>query len=387
MKFKFILFVTLFIVSLSSTSHAQDACEDMELLERNPDLQEECDENAKLEIRKARLDLEREISAKQQPIVPTPTDASKPPAGKTEAEGVEFPSEILAYKALNNISKSLKETIKINYENTSSLIIADQTVLDAISVYRNYQTEESFLIAQYKEELEIGTEEFANLSALALPTNVIRNVVDLLALFRKDTKIQGFEISDIPEKSIAAQLSNELKSDEDTKDISVFYPSLYPPITFSGKQNIYKSVRQLYFLKTKADAKIKELSARDNTSNNEKSKLVRLKALNDQFAVFIKFLEDNAINIAKAAEIAEILDNPGKPGRLLYVDILKAGGSFKTTQNILGSNLRHAGGVIVNYKFFDDQGAIENSDVIYYDSGYMKFEERETNINPAYLGE
>lgn len=387
MKFTFILFVTLFIVSLSSTSHAQDACKDMELLERNPELKEECDENAKLQIRKTRLELEREISAKQQPIVPAPTDASKPPAGKTEATEVKFPSEILAYKALNNISKSLKETINENYDNISSLIIADQTVLDAISVYRNYQSEESFLINNYKEELGIGTEEVLNLSALALPTNVIRNVVDLLALFRKDTKIKGFDISEIPEKAIAAQLSDELKSDEDTKDISVFYPSLYPPVTFSGRQNIYKSVRQLYSLKAKADAEIKELSSRDNTSDDEKNKLVRLQALNEQFAVFIKFLEDNAVNIAKAAEIAEILDNPSKPGRLLYVDILKAGGSFKTTQNILGSNLRHAGGVIVNYKFFDTQGAIENSDVIYYDSGYMKFEERETNINPAYLSE
>ena len=355
-------FISCLLIALFAATGYPLATQAQQFNESNTATEEQLKKQlAELELRKAILEAERSILNNSLPKV---TEASKPLEGTTTISGsttqagnTTFESQVLAYQALREIVKALAADLS-EVRGVSSIVILDENTLKNLTAYQYYTYLYRNLLQAYKDESQ--RESIPNLSALEVPTTLLRSVADFLALFRTDTTINNFQIT-LPPSSLAVQLARQLRSTT-SRPISVLYPQWYAQ-DFSV---IQEQLQELFKAKKEAEASLKNSSK--ELRDQKQERLNQLQKKFDEFIAYVSTLENITI-LSKGAKIANTLLKDGS--HVLFLT-LEAGGSNRTTRNLFsGTRTRHSGGVILNYALFNPQGETITSNTLYYHTGYI----------------
>jgi hypothetical protein len=135
-------------------------------------------------------------------------------------------------------------------------------------------------------------------TAFAAGTNLLKSFIDLAALFRTDTKIQGNAFT-VDESAFVAELFRALKNDYGAANINLFYPEVFPPRIKTASETV-TIIGDLYIYKAEADRVIKKKNAQKETLakqlielSTKKSKLEEEQALLKKLNERLKNLEAN----------------------------------------------------------------------------------------------
>jgi tetratricopeptide (TPR) repeat protein len=357
------------------------------------------DQNEKLRKEKERADLEK---AKAQ----AERDALEARLPKTEAKALEgkitidtdvvIESQIMAHKSMLGIAEEISKEIKEAESNLKRVIIYNERDINVLAHYQAIKSQIEFLKKRYDQLLPKPEVEMKlGIPALLAPevgTTLIKSVIDLISLFRTDTDIKGKPVT-IEEVALVSEVTRKVK--DQYRDIEIVYPMVYLPGLLStgiaGAPEILKNIFVVSDLKAKADQFILEVQSKEDQKQDAatKSKVLQLKALNEQFEKLASYLtttdEKTGINGLTVLLKAEVLStNINKEGSsILYLKILNAGGNNKITRNLFtGSKLYHSGGSIVSYILFDKSGMIKASGTLYNDLGYTKADKISNNFKP-----
>jgi hypothetical protein len=216
----------------------------------------------------------------------------------------------------------------------------------------------------------------------ALAVTAAKTLVDLVALFRTDTAITGVEVT-LDDTALAASVAHSLGG-------VVFYPQIQP-LDFSShaaftKSEVVAVLDGLHKARQEAEAAVKRATealeadddeARKTAADLLKEPLTKADALYQPFRDALFKADDTGANalgrLLRAEILASRLEENGS--HLLYLKVVKAGGSNRITRNLFtGSKLWHSGGAIVTYLLFRPDGAIAASGTLYRHSGYKRFE-------------
>lgn len=112
-------------------------------------------------------------------------------------------------------------------------------------------------------------------TAFAAGTNLLKSFVDLAALFRTDTKIDGKAVT-IEEAALVAEIFRSLKNDYGKEEINLYYPEVFhprvPPSSTDNNARMYSTtvttIGTLFIAKKEADRIIKAL-------NTEKAEILK----------------------------------------------------------------------------------------------------------------
>jgi len=354
------------------------------------------EEERRLLEEKRLIELQRDIElakkairdAQPQPTAtPTPTPASTPPApsstplsGEATLENVRLESEMVAYKALSEaaarISGEIKDKAvrnvadeaddqKIIVTSAKNIAIYDAQVVKDWRFYRALRPAfEGHIIdikGQYKALLCQDARIRADVSALfikthctphgpgrsamlavagvqtafAAGTNLVKSFVDLAALFRSDTKIQGLAFT-VDESAFVAELFRALKNDYGKNEINLYYPEVFPP-RLDESSNTVTLIGDLYLYKTEADEVIKrkntqkeELEKKLKEFNAKKGKLEEelgpLKKMHERLTL----LQAN-LNQVKDSEVRRKIRSEMRLIRVKLAELLKPDTTFNQT--------------------------------------------------------
>lgn len=210
--------------------------------------------------------------------------------------------------------------------------------------------------------------------AVSAAGSVVRSLLDIASLFRRDVAIQGRELS-IPDMALVLEIANKLANKSADKRAKVFVPELFPldvASTVSWKQIASKlddaresaaAARHRVDAMPEGDARVSQQKRLDDTAaafaGLEKSVL----APDDQAK------RDELPLLFRGAAIAQVL---GDGGRVLYAKVLRAGGNVTTeTSRLHGSEVTYGGGVIASFAILDRDGSIIAADTV------MEYRERD----------
>jgi len=206
------------------------------------------EEELKLKEEKRLLELRRDIEqAKKairdaQPQPPTPS--ATPLAGDTTLDqNVKLEAEMVSDKAMSAAAKDISKEIRARVAKATTISVYDaQTVKD----WRFYQALSPALQGQVKDikeqyqqllDLSVTVRADQNVresftgaadisSAFGAGTTLLKSFVDLTALFRTDTKIEGKSVT-IDKSALVGELFRALKNDYAA--ITLYYPEVFPP--------------------------------------------------------------------------------------------------------------------------------------------------------------
>lgn len=136
-------------------------------------------------------------------------------------------------------------------------------------------------------------------SAFAAGTSVLKSFIDLVALFRTDTKIEGRSVT-IDETALVAETFRALKNDygAERDRLTLYYPEMLPPRLVSGtkESETLTIVGELYLFKAEADKIIKSKNdERERKLNSIKEKVPardKLKAELEQVNELLRKIEN-----------------------------------------------------------------------------------------------
>lgn len=305
----------IFFLLLSFTSMVARAQEATPLPTPTPS-----EEERRLLEEKRLTELQRDIElakkairdAQPQPsATPTPTPAPTPPAptatplaGDTTLENVRLEAEMVSYKALSEAAALISDEIKkkaVRVEpdeakkqttttNAKNIAIYDAQIIkdwrfyralrpafrgQIVDIKRQYKAllcedprikadvNPVFLkdyCAPHDPNLDVMTAVAGVQTAFAAGTNLVKSFVDLAALFRTDTKIQGLAFT-IDESAFVAELFRALKNDYGADSINLYYPEVFPPRLNESSETV-TIIGDLYLYKTEADETIKRKNAK-----------------------------------------------------------------------------------------------------------------------------
>ncbi|HEV7858991.1 MAG TPA: hypothetical protein VGO91_10280, partial [Pyrinomonadaceae bacterium] len=99
-------------------------------------------------------------------------------------------------------------------------------------------------------------------SAFAAGTTFLKSFIDLAALFRTDTKIEGRSVT-IDESALVAEFFRALKNEYGPSNVNLYYPEVFPPRLdpSEGKSPTVTIIGELYIFKAEADRIIKAKNA------------------------------------------------------------------------------------------------------------------------------
>jgi hypothetical protein len=204
--------------------------------------------------------------AQPQPKEP-PAPTATPLAGDaTLSEGVRLETEIVSYNSVSRAAEEIAATIisRLTLKATDSdnkphhaesdkptlpplqnIAIYDAQVVKDWRFYKAlypaFEGQVRDLINQYIDALPkkesaqkfplnrpmrelMKTADVAG--ALATGTNILKSAIDLLALFRTDTKIEGKQVT-VNQNALVAELLGALKRND--RSLSLYYPGMFPP--------------------------------------------------------------------------------------------------------------------------------------------------------------
>lgn len=234
------------------------------------------EEELKLQKEKALLELQRDIELAKKAIrdaQPQPAAAPSPTttalAGDTTLTDVRLETDIVAYKAMSEAAQIIGQELKTRIEAKLPAPITEKTIR-TIAIYdsqivkdwRFYQAlapafdgQVQVLLKEYGKHLcalpDVKNKEafcskddkardvsadksvpqlIGNTipTAFAAGTNLLKSFVDLVALFRTDTKIEGKALT-VDESALVAELFRSLKNEYGASQVNLYYPEVFPP--------------------------------------------------------------------------------------------------------------------------------------------------------------
>jgi len=271
--------------------------------------------------------------------------------------------------------------------NATNIVFYDAEVMTAIQNYRAVMLQ----LKQLKDTFASLSKGPKGVPLTLLPeaaTGMLKSFIDVAALFRTDTVIQGKTVS-IEEVALVSQLARSLKGIK--RDLNVFYPKIYPPqLLAEAPPDIINTANELNIERLFAEDTVRRFEGLDEEKKKDspyKDAIPMLKGLIDQCnkltsSLFKASGENGAnplISLIKAEKIIKILGEPAS--YVLYVKVLKAAGSNKTKRNLFtGTRLYHSGGSIISYALFDNQGAVKIANTLYNYDGYLQIKSKNGNL-------
>lgn len=302
-----------------------------------------------------------------------PTSAITPPEGKTEVdEKVLIEAQILAYRMLDTAATAIANVV--TPKAGAAIVIHNSTDLAAVGAYRAFAGQMDVLAKQYAT-IAPGPAPVPQAAAIAGAgivgvTAAVKTVIDLVALFRTDRKIQGVVV-DITDLALVSEVAGKLAANKK----KVYVTELFPlEIQTEHGATVQGHLDRVRDAAVAAKLRVDALSA-----GTDKDKAgARLNELDKIRAAFDDLLTRVAGEgtgpvlgvLIRGAAVETFL----KKGNVLYLKVLKAGGTNETKKNIFGSSkeVQHSGGVIVNYVLFDTDGSVLLSSTVNAYSGEMK---------------
>ena len=242
------------------------------------------EEEQRLQDEKRLLDLKKEIEEDKKAIRDAqPTSAATPLSGDTTlSEGVRLETEIVSYKAMAKAAKLIAAEIKSKRSDAQNIAIYDGQV---IKDWRFYQTQspafkgfvndlrqryidlfcadpdtDPRILKVYCGATAVAARAEMPLSeaagAFAAGSTLVKSFIDLAALFRTDTKIEGNSVT-IEQSALNAEVLRRLRDEyKTTKDFNLYIPGMFPPRKSSNSSTITQ-IGELFLFKKEADQLIK----------------------------------------------------------------------------------------------------------------------------------
>ncbi len=371
------------------------------------------------------------------PVAPAIGQQEPPPKGtisteeKTE-EQLSMESMALSYKALTGIAEEISWQIACEGGNIQNLVIYNQGDFDSLLQYQTFMLQTKALLTGYQSlfpslaasELA-GPQEPGKRGALAESSGPIATSLSSIVsgvnwgsllfgagvnIYRTDTVLKRGNVK-ISEVSFVALLANELKKRKPGMKV------LYEHVSLSWAQQTVLEDQALAKLAEAAASPGRDknfanrpladfLSQPPRETDSVVNRLTRLNAYNalatleigenkgrEERIKILKTLNGQADGLAsimkadekgvsplsmivKAENLSHLVDTPNTG--VLYLELLRAGGTDRTTTSLLrGSKLRYSGGAVAQYILFDAKGAIILSDTVYRHTGFSKLEQPE----------
>jgi len=239
----------------------------------------------------------------EEPAPPAPS--ATPLAGDTTLENVKLEPEMVSYRAMSDAADVISKEIQQKKPGAQNIAIYDAQVVRDWRYYKAlfpaFQSQTNDLRNRYKTGLCNIAKEFpdkkfvsdryialnncpgvpqpAGISAagiqtaFAAGTNLLKSFIDLTALFRTETKIQGVSFT-VEESALVAELFRALRNQYGTGDdkVRLYYPEVFPPRLSSDPQNpdpssIVVIIGSLFLDKAEADDAIAKMSAEIDALN------------------------------------------------------------------------------------------------------------------------
>ena len=307
---------------------------------------------------------DRATAEKNRILNALPQPTATPLTGQATVTNFTFENEILAYRSISHATDLMKNNITV--ASDSPLIIYNDGDIRALETYAATLSQIRAYNRAYKDTKMPGTAEAATSLLLApqVASTFLRSVVDLVSLFRTDTKIEGLTIT-LDEEAVLARVANGLSS-----KFKVYRPSLLLPNTLGVKDDklasdLLAGIYALQFNRTLAQS-----YATNKTVDNSTKEI--LNALNTEVGKFLTALTtDDATKrnplaaLFRAERLLTLFASQPEP-YVLYLKYVKAGGSRITKTNLWkGSKLSETGGAAFAYTIFNVKGAVSKSGFCY----------------------
>lgn len=318
-----------------------------------------------------------------------PVPEAKALEGKTTIDDkMAIESYTLAYESLAKIAHKVATAVKakspkkifIHSEKDIAYLLELRTFMAQIEVIR-----QAFKTATPPSQAIRAMVVGSVIGAGTLAVTAVKTLIDLIALFRTDTEIKSVEIT-LDDVALVASVANQLGP-----GIEVYDPQILPlglSSSVFANSAVIKNLDDLYMarqstqqavatavaaladpdpavLKAQADALEEPLTKAEALFQTFHDALLKVEEASGTSAL-AKFLRAEVL----AAQLRE------QDSYLLYLKIVKAGGSNRVTQNrFSGSKVTHSGGAIVTYILFHPDGLISASDTFHSHSGFRSFED------------
>lgn len=291
-------------------------------------------------------------------------------------------TETLAHKSLavvaKNISKEVRAARPAVPDGTSKpkIFIYNETDIGALTAFRAYTGQMKVLGQQFDDIAQTGPAPLIGVAAIPLVTATLKSVVDLVALFRTDTDIKGVTVS-LDELALASEVAGSL-SDTHAVYISKLYPlEAVPATTLAGAQ-VQARLADVRRKATAAEVRVNAMPPGDDTAKKvekeakaaQQARLTELRAVLNAYEAALSKPAEQGVSTLGTLIRGETLEALMKDGSILYLKVLKAGGSNRVTRSLWSTKLTHSGGAIVNFVLFNSDGSVAKASMVSDYSGY-----------------
>lgn len=271
----------------------------------------------------------------QEPAPPAPT--ATPLAGDTTLENVKLEPEMVSYNAVSAAADAISREINTKRPNAVNIAIYDAQVVrdwrfykalspafraqvndlserygDVLCAIANQYPGDNFVSAAFIANHSCSgskhtfTTSVAGLqAAFAAGTNLLKSFVDLTALFRTETKIQGVSFT-VEESALVAELFRSLTQQyaADSKLVKLYYPEVFPPRVTSGASPTVTLIGTIFLDKAEADDAIARMSKAVDVLNDEMKEPAELRGRAKAQLARVETLAEKLRNlrVAHAAE-------------------------------------------------------------------------------------
>lgn len=249
------------------------------------------EEEQQLQKEKALLDLKKAIEEDKKAIRDAqPKGSATPLSGDTTlTEGVRLETEIVSYKAMAEAAKLIAAEIKSKRGSAQNIAIYDAQV---IKDWRFYQAQfpafkgyvedlrhryidlfcadpdtDAQIKARYctvagppDPNARTATPAAVIPEAFAAGSTFVKSFIDLAALFRTDTKIEGKSVT-IEQNALIAEILRRLRNEYGTpaapNEFNLYNPAMFPPRKDNVNSDTVKTIGELFLFKKEADRLIK----------------------------------------------------------------------------------------------------------------------------------
>lgn len=323
------LFVAVLVAAAllagARATYAQDAAEPE--ASPTPSASPESEELRRLRERNALLEEQKKIAVNEKDIeaakkakletqFPKPT--TTPLAGTTEVDsGVKIESQMAAYASMAGAANKIAKELKTKGVSITHLAVYNNRDIKALLGYTVIDNQIDLMKQRYCAQfatahapcpaaaappptapIKRGAAAFSVTAPLTIASSVLGSFIDLIALFRTDTTVNGMSF-DIAESALVSEVFRALKRDDPNgygSGISLYYPAVFPPnLNADQSYFILGKIQDLYMLKDRSDklaARIDETEKKLGETVAEIATLKKtVKQANDDLPALDKELE------------------------------------------------------------------------------------------------
>jgi len=350
------------------------------------------------EAEKARAEAERD--AYKAKIGEISTD--KLPKGTITAEKLEIEGRILAYRSADNSTTAIVTSVGSVVPKPGKVVLFSSKELNGLMTYQAFSAQTNLLIARVPLLTTMPPLLTDHLTKpcsttprkFVPPLLAVDTALQVLALFKVDTSIAGAEVT-LDDFAIYAMIASKLRASSiDVVYLPSYYPNVFgPPPPALKIYKLFGDLNQKQFdlgdFSATIDQRKADLAKRQTAETDNACKAlyqVDLDALAARqtevketqtllgqiIAGLTKPDDQTGLNLIHTFATAEQLATAFPSAYLLQVKPIAAGGSTKTTTNILGSKLSFSGGSIISFMLFDTSGAVVAAGTSPLYGGYVR---------------